>query len=201
VQQFIGLLARVARTAGGGLVLVAHPSLTGISTGTGLSGTTQWHNAVRARMYLRGAGADVGEEPTGDLRMLEFKKNQYGPLSESVALRWDGNSGLFLPVGGADFAKAERAERARAVFLAILQRYARQNSKASDRTGGNYAPNLFAREREARDAGCTKEELKQAMLDLRAEGRIYDHESGRPSHRDHELRLRPEVGEQEPLPM
>ena len=45
-QQFIGLLNRLATTAVGAVVLIAHPSLTGINTDTGLSGTTQWHNAI-----------------------------------------------------------------------------------------------------------------------------------------------------------
>jgi hypothetical protein len=38
----------------GSVVLIAHPSLTGINTGTGISGSTQWHNSVRARFYLKG---------------------------------------------------------------------------------------------------------------------------------------------------
>jgi hypothetical protein len=33
-------------------MLLSHPSLTGINSGTGLSGTTGWHNSVRARMYF-----------------------------------------------------------------------------------------------------------------------------------------------------
>src|SRR5262249_19954384 len=45
VQQFVSLLTRVARTSGGGLILIAHPSLTGLNTGSGLSGSTQWHNS------------------------------------------------------------------------------------------------------------------------------------------------------------
>ena len=54
VQQFISLLTRMAIVAGGAVQLISHPSLTGINTDTGLSGNTQWHNAVRARSYLRG---------------------------------------------------------------------------------------------------------------------------------------------------
>jgi RecA-family ATPase len=51
-QQFIGLLNRLAMIAAGGVVLIAHPSLTGINTDTGLSGSTQWHNAVRVYLFL-----------------------------------------------------------------------------------------------------------------------------------------------------
>src|SRR5262249_51714250 len=62
-QQFVGLLNRVALVAVGAVVLIAHPSLTGINTDTGLSGTTQWHNAVRARLYLKSTKPEAGEQP------------------------------------------------------------------------------------------------------------------------------------------
>ena len=45
VQQFVGLLTHLAMAANGAVNLIAHPSLTGINTDTGLSGSTQWHNA------------------------------------------------------------------------------------------------------------------------------------------------------------
>jgi RecA-family ATPase len=93
VRQFGALMRRLAIDARCGLVMASHPSLTGINTGTGLSGSTQWHNTVRARIYFRKAGADgsdSGDEDKADngLRVLEFKKNQYGPLSESLQLHW-----------------------------------------------------------------------------------------------------------------
>jgi hypothetical protein len=56
VNQFIGLLTRIAIVTRGSLVLISHPSLTGIETKTGLSGSTQWHNAVRARFGLHPLG-------------------------------------------------------------------------------------------------------------------------------------------------
>ena len=53
------------------MVLISHPSLTGIKTETGLSGSTQWHNAVRARFYLKGIRSQNGQqEPTGNLREI-----------------------------------------------------------------------------------------------------------------------------------
>src|SRR5262249_39165349 len=73
VQQFIGLMTRLAIVANGAVVLISHPSLTGIATDTGLSGNTQWHAAVRARFYLKGVKPDPGEQPDGDLRELVFK--------------------------------------------------------------------------------------------------------------------------------
>jgi hypothetical protein len=76
VQQFVGLLTRIAIRASGAVLLISHPSNAGISTGTGLSGSTQWHNAVRARFYLKSINAEPGEQPDDDLREIVFKKNQ-----------------------------------------------------------------------------------------------------------------------------
>ncbi len=81
VKQFISLLTRVAIVAGGSVNLIAHPSLTGIATGSGLSGSTQWHNSVRARAYMTSVEPEEGEQPDTDLREITFKKNQYGPIS------------------------------------------------------------------------------------------------------------------------
>jgi DNA polymerase bacteriophage-type len=78
VQQFVSLLTRIAMVANGSLVLISHPSLTGINTESGLSGTTQWHNAMRARYYLRSVKPEPGEPLDTDLREIVFKKNNYG---------------------------------------------------------------------------------------------------------------------------
>jgi hypothetical protein len=52
VQQFAGMLTRIAILTTGSVMLIAHPSLTGINNQSGLSGSTQWHNAFRARFVL-----------------------------------------------------------------------------------------------------------------------------------------------------
>ena len=67
VQQFVNLTTRLAIAANGVTVLITHPSVTGINTGTGLSGSTQWHNAVRARFYLKSPKTEPGEQPDNDL--------------------------------------------------------------------------------------------------------------------------------------
>jgi hypothetical protein len=91
VQQFVNLLAGIPKVTKGSLVLITHPSLTGLSDTSlsheGLSGTTQWHNAVRARGLIKvvkpkqgeGNGIDTG------LRSITFHKNQYGPRRSPAA--------------------------------------------------------------------------------------------------------------------
>ena len=45
---------------------------------------------------MRGVKPEAGEPVDHDLREVVFKKNNYGPISESIILRW--TDGLFLPV-------------------------------------------------------------------------------------------------------
>ena len=73
VRQFIGLLRKLAMVANGSVVLLSHPSLAGINTGTGISGSTAWHNSVRSRMYMTAPKLEQGEQPDTDLRELQFK--------------------------------------------------------------------------------------------------------------------------------
>ena len=166
VQQFVNLLTRVAIVAEGALVLISHPSLTGITTGSGISGSTQWHNAVRARLYLKGIQPENGEQPDSDLRELVFKKNNYGPISESITLRY--KDGLYLPIsGGSSLDMLAREARAQETFLVLLRRFNEVNQRpVSDRKGTNFAPALFAAEKEAIDGGVTKNQLTDAMREL-----------------------------------
>jgi len=184
VQQFVGLLTRIAIVANGSVVLVSHPSLTGISSGTGLSGSTQWHNAVRARIYVKGVKPEGGEQPDDDLREIEFKKNQYGRKAETIVVRY--TNGLFLPVPGTGaLSTIERAAadaKAEQTFLTLLDRLNRQDRNVSDKpNANNYAPTLFAAETEAKDAGIKKPALEDAMRRLFQADKIRLEPYGAPS--------------------
>lgn len=181
VQQFVGLLTKIAIVANGSVQLVSHPSLTGINSDTGLSGTTQWHNAVRARSYLKSIKPEAGEQPDHDIRELVFKKNNYGPVSESLLLRYDG--GLFLPMPGVgSLDRAAKEAVAENVFLTLLHRYTQENRPVRASSGHGYAPALFAKEDEARKAGLTGKNLEAAMRELFRIGKIWNEEhGGRPS--------------------
>jgi RecA-family ATPase len=186
VQQFISLLNRLAIVCNGSVTLIAHPSLTGISSDTGLSGNTQWHNAVRARFYLKGIKPDADEQPDSDLRELVFKKNQYGPVSESIVLRY--RDGLFLPipgVGGDFLDRAAQELRADEVFVALLRRFTAESRIVTDKTGRAYAPALFAREDEAKGVRLTNKAFEAAMRRLFKTGRIWNApRGGKPSRAD-----------------
>jgi RecA-family ATPase len=189
VQQFISLLTRLAIVANGSVVLISHPSLTGINSDTGVSGTTQWHNAVRARFYLKGIKPDAGELADTDLRELVFKKNNYGPISESIVLRYQ--DGLFLPVAGvSSLDKVAREATAEQVFLMLLSRFTAANRSVSDKPSITYAPALFAQEDEAKKAGLNSKALAAAMLRLFKAGTIWNEPQGRPSRKSYRIALK-----------
>jgi RecA-family ATPase len=179
VRQFVGLLRRLAGVCDGAVVLLSHPSLTGINSGTGLSGSTAWHNSVRARMYLTSPKPESGEQPDTDLRELTFKKNNYGPISDSLILRY--RDGLFLPERGMSSLEAAAAEQdAEHLFLTLLKKFADQGRNLSHKPQpANYAPRVFAGEPEAKKLPRAKLALQHAMDRLFREGKIHVQTYGR----------------------
>jgi RecA-family ATPase len=180
VYGFMRHMQALAAVAGGSVTVLAHPSLSGMASGTGTSGSTAWHGAARYRMYLTSAPAKDGAQPDPELRHLEWRKNQYGPRAETMLLRF--RCGLFLPAAGASpLDRAAQEARTDDVFLALLARYARENRRVSASTGTGYAPALFAKEEEAASAGMTNIRLAEAMRRLFAAGRIRNDTVGPPS--------------------
>jgi RecA-family ATPase len=181
VRQFIGILRGMAMAAGAGVLLTSHPSLTGINTGTGLSGSTAWNASVRSRLYFKRAITEKDEEPDPDLRVLEVVKSNYGPIGEAITLRW--NKGLFLPVGGTSHLEKLAAEQAAEhLFLTLLDEFDRQGRNTSAKpTAPTYAPTLFAKEKQARERRIRKADFDAAMRSLFAGGKIRLQPYGAPS--------------------
>jgi RecA-family ATPase len=184
VQQFIGHLKKLAMISSGSVVLITHPSLTGLNTNTILSGSTQWHNAVRARMVLKGVDGNGSEkQDDSDLRQLEFAKNQYGKMDDSVLLRW--TSGMFLPVPEqTNYEKAAAMAMAEDVFTTLLRRFIAAKRQVSPKpTARNNAAAVFAEQEEAIKAKLSKKELWAAMERLFKRNAIKVSEWGPPSQR------------------
>jgi RecA-family ATPase/5S rRNA maturation endonuclease (ribonuclease M5) len=181
VRQFIGMLRKMAIAANAYVLVNSHPSLTGINTGTGLSGSTGWHNSVRARAYLTTAKTEKGEEPDPSLRTLEFKKSNYGPVSQSIALRWD--QGVFKPVAGIGSLDQKATENtADRLFVALLDRFNDQGRNVSEKAASkNYAPTVFGKEDEAKTYGIKKAAFEGAMRRLFATSAISVQPYGAPS--------------------
>lgn len=180
VYAFAMHMQAMAKVANGSVTILSHPSLAGLANGSGISGSTAWHGAFRFRTYLRSAKGE-GEQPDTDLRELEFKKNQYGPLSESIVLRYQ--RGLFLPEGGASsLDAAARDQTAEQTFLDLLRRLTGEGRNVSDKPNApTYAPTAFAKEPEARNHRLRKSDFDGAMRRLFKVGKIHVESYGKPS--------------------
>jgi RecA-family ATPase len=189
VRQFGSVMRRLAIDATAAVIIASHPSVSGEKSGTGLSGSTQWHNTVRARAYFHRPKSDDDDnddddrQPDDGRRELEFKKNQYGRLAKRVELRW--SNGLWLPP--AALGKAERqteAERkAEDLFLRLLQRFDDEGRNVCATKGGSFAPAVFANEPEAKRAKVGKKTFAAAMSRLFEAKRLRMVTEGPPSRR------------------
>lgn len=96
-KDCVNLLLSIVQTP----VLVGHVnkmSASGQTTGEGYSGSTGWHNAVRARWYLypeTDDDEDGGRENTGTLA-LELQKSNLGKTQQSMRFKWDDEAHLFV---------------------------------------------------------------------------------------------------------
>jgi RecA-family ATPase len=179
-RQFIGLLKRLAQKHHCAILLLSHPSLTGLNTGTGTSGSTGWNNAVRSRLYFQTAKASDGSEPIKTMRTLEGLKSNYGAPGGKIDLEW--KNGLFVPVQGpGGFDKLANEQKAEEAYLKTLKSRIAQSRTVSDKLGANYAPAIFAREPEAIAAGITAKLLGAAMERLFKAGKIRVEIIGPPS--------------------
>jgi hypothetical protein len=174
VYWLFSALRKLARVSEGSVTLLGHPSLQGISSGSGLSGSTAFHGAPRFRMYLKGPkpvtaseDEEAGAEPDTGRRTLHFLKSQYGARGPSVDLQW--KAGLYIPVS--EFDRAAAQKWAKDTFLQLLRRFWNQGRYVSHKVrSGTYAPKLFAAEQEA--AGFGETGMERAMLALLQDGTI-----------------------------
>jgi RecA-family ATPase len=177
-RQFIGLFSGLAIDHSLAVALAAHPSLYGMSSGTGTSGSTAWGNSVRARLYLETIKGDDGREIDASLRVLRVKKSNYGPPGLELRLRW--SNGVFLldgPAGGFDKLAAEAT--AEGVFLDLLGMMQSQGRDVSPNPSKTYAPTVF--EKHPNAEGIRKEAFERAMERLLRDERLHVEPFGPPS--------------------
>jgi RecA-family ATPase len=164
VYAFAMHMQALAMVAGGSVTVLSHPSLQGITSGTGISGSTAWHGAFRFRQYLKGVKPEAGEQPDGDVREVQFKKNQYGPTGDPVIVRYQ--RGLFLPEKGmSTIEKAAREASVEDTFITIGKKLIERGQELSPaQTSHSYAPTVIAKQPEAR--GMKKAEFVVALGQL-----------------------------------
>jgi RecA-family ATPase len=190
VYAFAQHMQALAAVANGSVTILSHPSVQGINSGSGISGSTAWHGAFRFRQYLKGVKADDSEQPDNDLREIEFKKNQYGPRGASMVLRYQ--HGLFLPEGGtSDLDKLAREATADQTFVDLIRKFDGQGRNVSDKANSpNYAPAAFVDDDLSKRLSLRKADFKAAMARLFAADKIFVESYGRPSRPNFKLAVR-----------
>lgn len=91
VRTFVQRLRAWALRSRGSVIITQHPSVSGMASGAGSSGSTGWNNSVRSRVYLtkpKRVDDDGDEIPTNE-RFLKFMKSNYGPINPKMRLVWE----------------------------------------------------------------------------------------------------------------
>lgn len=114
VRAFISSLVRLVPDEDGAVLLIGHVDKAGANNrnGHGFSGSTAWHNSVRARWYL---APETSDDPGSDM-ILELKKANSGAVGKEIRFAWSNAAGLFVgravkPETELDRAAKDRAER------------------------------------------------------------------------------------------
>lgn len=186
-RAFVNMLRKIAIAHNLAVVVLAHPSLDGMRSGKGTSGSTGWSNSVRSRLYLDRVYDDQGMEPDTDARVLRSMKMNYGSVGNEIRMRW--RAGIFVPEGvayrGDPMVMAAKADR---VFLELLAQARANNLNLHVTPGRGYAPDEF--KADAAKLGVSKSELAAAMKRLLNESKkIENVQYGSPSKQTYRLQI------------
>lgn len=165
VRQFINALGRLALKHQMAVVLLAHPSLSGMETGTG--GSTAWSNTVRSRLHLH------REKNNPDVRVLEVKKSNYAGIGTQVRLMW--KDGCFISdteEGNDEFFDSDR-DTIDGVFI----RYMEECRDRGDTVGfakntEHYYARKFVEFAKVENEHITVEQFKESFIRIHRAGRV-----------------------------
>lgn len=165
-RQFVQMIQGLASRATWDLsvIVLGHPSVAGMNSGTGTSGNTGWSNSVRSRLYLERRFSTFNDrrvEIDADVRVLSGKKSNRSRQGAELTLRW--REGRFEVEGELRQDEAGKADEA--LFLDLLDEFERAHRVvgASSNTS-SYAPRAFLTH--ARGAAVGKARLESAMTRL-----------------------------------
>jgi hypothetical protein len=171
---------------GAAILLCAHPSARGRTTGSGESGSTGWNNGVRSRLYLKKKkSADATNQMTDmpdkpEDRILSRMKANYAPTDgDDISLFW--NDGVFDAAGPVDPVQVERrGEYVETMFMNVFDQLIEEGvTLAESNKSPNNAPKVILKR--FPELGCTQEELERAMQMLINGGLIRVEQKGPPS--------------------
>ena len=167
-RSFIRQLQMLAQAIDGAVMLNHHPSLSGLSSGTGTSGVTAWNNAVRSRLYMR----YQDDEDNTTVRVLSRKKANYARRGDEIILDWDNGvlsareslTGIMAGIEGGTCDN---------VFISLVEAMENEDRPVSENSrAGNYAPRMFGRRPGTDRQGFKQRDFVSAMERLFSGGRI-----------------------------
>jgi hypothetical protein len=172
VRKFVSMLRTLAMEIDCAVLLLSHPSLTGLNSGTGTSGSTAWNNSVRSRLYL--------EITSPDTRVLTIVKANHGKVGEKIEMRWQ--DGVYVLDNGPDPVVDKMLNKsADDVFMAVFSKLTGQGQALGPNVGPTYAPKKISGHPDAK--GYDKQKLAGAMQRLLDIGRLRIEVNGPPSRR------------------
>ncbi len=136
-RQFVNQLRSIAMTINGSVLLLAHPSVSGL-TSDGRSGSTAWNNTVRSRLYL----TRPKEEGARHLILKTVKANYSASGAE---MRLEYRSGSFYNLDDKATSPVYEQLNAEDIFLVCLREATSQGRRVTESKSGSYAPKIFAR--------------------------------------------------------
>jgi RecA-family ATPase len=165
-QMALGALARETH---GAIIALAHPSRTGMNSGSGESGSTAWIGTFRSQLYLSTPKVEEGEPPAPDVRVLTRKKSNAARRDETIDLRW--RDGVFISTTETGILGSIAKRAAKRVFRDLVDRMnSNDRPVSSNSRSGNYAPKLFAMRPDREGYG--KADFERAMEALFADGEL-----------------------------
>jgi RecA-family ATPase len=155
VRKFVSMLRGLAMEIDCAVMLSSHPSVAGMISGTGTSGSRDWNNSVRSRLYQKVTSPDT--------RTLELMKANHGKTGEKIEMRWQ--DGIYvLDDGGDPVVENLVNSRIDKLFLELLALFIEQGQNLGTSGGKNFAPAKMAAHPKAK--GVSNKELAASMQRL-----------------------------------
>ena len=143
VKKYLGSLSVEYNAT---VILLAHPSLAGLASGTGSSGSTAWENSVRSRAYL------ARVEDSDELRILSRKKSNYSSIGtdSDIQLIWDSGV-MVIPSTPDQFDRLNAVKLKEAILSEIEDAWCKGTPYKSNRSEGRKVktalPKAFPKEK------------------------------------------------------
>ncbi len=178
--EFMSMLGRLARCMKGSVVVIFHPSKSGLSSGEGDFGSVGWHNACRSRLYFT-SPKDDGADVSPDLRELRVMKQNFAARAAPIKLEWKDGAFARVDQPAGVFSAIEKRTAEAAILDGIAALATAGVTVSHGRTAPNYAARVIVKTRHGR--GRTVDELDRALWRLIEAGKVRSIEEGPPSRR------------------